>query len=83
MAIWYFKRKRFPGGGLNKHKDRLCAHGSQQKWGVKYWETSALLINWISVRFLLIISELAGLETQSIDFVLTFPQAKIDVPVFM
>ena len=27
QAIWYFKRNCFPDGTLNKHKDRLCAHG--------------------------------------------------------
>ena len=32
MAIWSFKRKRFPDGTLNKHKARLCAHGGQQTW---------------------------------------------------
>ncbi len=30
MAIRSFKQKRFPDGTLNKHKDRLCAHGGQQ-----------------------------------------------------
>ena len=30
MAIWSFKRKRFPDGSLNKHKARLCAHGGMQ-----------------------------------------------------
>jgi hypothetical protein len=34
MAIWSFKRKRFPDGTLNKHKARLCAHGGQQTWGL-------------------------------------------------
>ena len=37
----------------------------------------------VSVRFLLIISQLAGLETQALDFVLIFPQEKIDVPFYM
>ena len=83
MAIWSFKRKRFPDGTLNKHKARLCAHGGQQQWGVNYWETYAPVVNWISVRFLLIVSGLAGLETQDLNFVLAFPQAKLDVPVFM
>ena len=82
-AIWYFSRKRFPDGRLNKHKARLCAHGGQQQWGVNYWETYTPVVNWISVRFLLIISELTGLETQSIDFVLAFPHTKLDVPAFM
>ena len=83
MAIWSFKRKRYPDGTLNKHKDRLCAHGIQQQWGINYWETYAPVVNWVSVRFLLIISQLAGLETHALDFILTFPQAKLDVPVFM
>ena len=25
MEIWYFKRKQYPDGALNKHKSRLCA----------------------------------------------------------
>ena len=40
-------------------------------------------MNWISVHFLLILSELAGLESRTIDFVLAFPQAELDVPVYM
>ncbi|MEY3108605.1 MAG: hypothetical protein RL730_956, partial [Actinomycetota bacterium] len=83
MSIWSFKRKRLPDGTLNKHKARLCAHGGMQQWGVNYWETYAPVVNWISVRFLLIISEIAGLETKALDFVLAFPQADLDTPVFM
>ena len=83
MAIWSFKRKRFPDGSLNKHKARLCAHGGQQQWGINYWETYAPVVNWISVRFLLIIAQLGGLKTQALDFVLAFPQAELDVPVYM
>ena len=83
MEIWSFKRKRLSGGIRKKHKARLCHCGGQQQWGVNYWETYAPLVNFISFRFLLIISELEGLENQSIDFVLTFPQAKLDVPMFM
>ncbi len=83
QAIWSFKRKRFPDGSLNKHKARLCAHGGMQQWGINYWETYAPVVNWISVRFLLIMSEILGLETQAIDFVLAFPQAKLNVPVYM
>ena len=72
MAIWSFKRKRFPDRTLNKHNARLCTHGGHQQWSVNYWETYAPVVNWISVRFLLIISELADLETQALDFVLAF-----------
>ena len=61
MEIWSFKRKQYPDGTLNKHKARLCAHGGQQQWGISYWETYAPVVNWVSVIFLLIISQLVGL----------------------
>lgn len=38
MAIWSFKRKRFPDGRIMKHKARLCAHRGMQTWGENYWE---------------------------------------------
>ena len=40
-------------------------------------------MNWISIRFLLIIAQLLDLDTQAIDFVLDFPRADLDVPVYM
>jgi hypothetical protein len=83
MAIWSFKRKRFPDGSLNKHKARLCAHGGQQTWGQDYWETYAPVVTWASVRLLLIVAKVHGLSSKSIDFVLAFPQADLDVPVYM
>ena len=83
MAIWSFKTKRYPYGTLNKHKARLCAHRVKHQWGINYWEKYAPVVNWVSVRFLLIISQLAGLETQALDFVLAFPQAQLDVTVYM
>ncbi len=61
----------------------MCAHGDMQQWGIDFWEIYALVVNWISVRFLLILSEILGLDTQAIDFVLAFPQAKLNVPVYM
>jgi hypothetical protein len=83
MAIWSFKRKRYPDGTLNKHKARLCAHGGMQTWGQNYWETYAPVVNWASVRILLAVAKIHGLPSKSIDFVLAFPQADLEVPVYM
>lgn len=73
QAIWSFKRNRFPDSALDKFKARLCAHDGMQQWqwqwGVNYRDTYAHVVNWISVRFLLIPSEIAGLESRVIDFV--------------
>jgi len=66
-----------------KYKARLCAHGGMQTWGENYWETYAPVVNWLSVRTLMIISILHDLDTRSMDFILAFPQADLDVDVFM
>ena len=84
MSIWSFKRKRFPDDQLMKYKARLCDHGGIKRWGVKYWETHAPVVNWISVRTLLAVAKIHGLSSQSIDYVLTFPQADLNgVNMFM
>ena len=82
-AIWSFKRKQFPDGRINKHKARLCAHGGMQRWGENYWETYSPVVNMVTVKLLLVISKLHGLDSKSIDFVLAFPQAELDVDIWM
>ena len=80
-GIWSFKRKRFPSGALMKHKAQLCAHGGMQIWGIDFWETYSPVVNWITVRTLLAIAAIHNLPTSSIDFVLAFPHAELDVIV--
>ena len=41
------------------------------------------VVNWMSVRVLLILALLHNLQTRSIDFVLAFPQTKLESDVFM
>ena len=83
QAIWSFKRKRYPDGTLNKYKARLCAHGGMQQWGVSYWETYSPVVNMLTVRLLLALCNIHGLESKSIDFILAFPQADLDVDIWM
>ena len=72
MAIWSFKRKRYPDESLNKHKSRLCSHGGQQTWGQDYWDTYAPVVTWGSVRLLLVVAKIHNLDSKSINFVLAF-----------
>ncbi len=44
MAIWSFKRIRFPDATLNKHKAHICVHDGQQTWGQYYWDTYAPIV---------------------------------------
>ncbi len=83
MSIWSFKRKHYPYGSLNKHKAHLCAHGGMQTWWQNYWETYAPVVNWASIQILLAVTKIHGLSSKSIDFVLAFPQADLEVPVYM
>ena len=81
--MWSFKRKLSPDVTLNKHKARLCAKIGMQQWGINYWETYAPVVNWTSVRLLMILAQLRDLDTKAIDFVLAFPQADLEIPVYM
>ena len=83
LSIWSFKRKRFPSGKLMKHRARLCAHSGMQQWGLDFWETFSPVVMWITVRALLTVAAIHGLPSKCIDFVLAFPQAELDVDVFM
>jgi hypothetical protein len=78
MAIWSFKLNHYPDGSLNKHKACLCAHGGQQTWG-----QDAFVVTWASVQLLFIVAKIHGLISKSINLVLAFPQANLDVPVYM
>ena len=51
--------------------------------GVSTKETYTPMVNCISVQMLLAIASIHNLPSQLIDFVLAFPQADLDVDVYM
>ena len=83
MAIWSFKRKLYPDGSLNKHKSRLCDHGGQQTWGQYYRDTYDPVVTWSSVRLILVVANIYNLDSKSFNFVLSFPQSDLPIPVYM
>lgn len=83
-GVWSMKRKRRVGTGeVYKWKARLCIDGSSQKKGVNYWDTYSPVVSWETVRSLLTLAILNNWETRQIDFVLAFPQAKVECPMYM
>lgn len=54
-----------------------------QRLDENYWETYSPVVNMISVKLLLVIAKIHGLESKSIDFVLAFPQADLDIDIWM
>lgn len=84
QGVWSMKRKRRVGTGeVYKWKAQLCIDGSSQQKGVNYWDTYSPVVSWETVQSLLTLAILNGWETRQIDFVLAFPQAKVDCPMFM
>ena len=79
ILIWVLKRKYLSNNTLVKHKAQICAYGSHQQWDINYSETYVPVVNWISVRLLLVLSHIHSLETKLINFILSFPQATLEI----
>jgi Reverse transcriptase (RNA-dependent DNA polymerase) len=83
-AVWAMRRKRrIATQEVYKWKARLNIHGGKQEHGVNYWETYAPVISWTTIRLYLILALINGWETRQLDFVLAYPQADIEVPMYM
>jgi hypothetical protein len=76
-TVWSHRRKQKPYGTIYCHRSRICADGSQQQFGIDYTNTYAPVVNWTTVRILLILSVLLDLKSQQVDYVQAFPQATL------
>ena len=77
-STWAFKCKRYPDGTIRKFKGRFCARGDRQQKGVDFFETFAPVVNWTTVRLLLVMSIVLGLATSQADYTAAFVQSPID-----
>ena len=82
-STWAFKIKRFPSGLVRKFKARFCVRGDMQIEGVDFDETNAPVVNWITVRTLLILSQQLNLVTAQADYTAAFPQAELKDEVYV
>jgi hypothetical protein len=82
-SIWSYRHKRLPNGVFTKYKSRLCVNGREQAFGRDYWETYAPVATWPTIRLLLYLSSVLNLETRQVDYTSAFPQAELDIPVYM
>jgi hypothetical protein len=82
-SVWAFKRKRYPDGSIRKLKARICARGFEQIEGVDYFETFAPVVQWMTVRVVLIMTILLNLENKQIDYTAAFLQAPLDHDVYV
>ena len=83
-SVWSMKRKRdILTRKFTKWKARLNVHGGHQERGVNYFETYSPVVPWFSVRLLYITALLNKWYTRQIDFILAYPQADIEMEMFM
>lgn len=68
---------------MRKLKARFCVRGDKQVEGVDYFESYAPVVQWSTVRILLIATMMYGLETRQVDFNNAFAQAAFDEEVYV
>jgi hypothetical protein len=76
-------QKRTPSGAFPNYKARICTDGSQQQYGVDYWNTYAPVVSWSSVRLFLTLSHIHRWHSTQIDFTKAFTQPPIKEDVYM
>ena len=82
--VWSMRRKRrINTQEVYKWKARLNVHGGQQEHGVHYWDTYAPVVTWQTVRLFLVLSLLLGWQSRQLDFVMAYPQAPAEIPLYM
>ena len=77
-STWAFKLKRFPDGKIKKFKARFCARGDKQIEGVDYFETYAPVVQWTTVRLMIVLECLLGLVSKQGDITCAFLHAHLE-----
>ena len=82
--VWSMRWKRkIKTQEVYKWKAWLNVHGGQQVHGVHYWDTYAPVVTWQTVRLFLILSLILGWKSRQLDFVMAYPQAPAEMPLYM
>ena len=67
-STWAFKVKRYPDGLVKKIKSRFCSGGHRQIKDVDYFATYAPVVNWTTVRIILLLTAQLGLASKQVDY---------------
>lgn len=71
-CLWVLTLKRNEKGMIDRHKARLAIKGYRQKYGIGYLETYSPVVRIESVRLILFLALLLGLDARQIDFITAF-----------
>ena len=76
-STWALKIKRFPDGEVKKFKARFCVRGDHQEHGINYWETWSPVVQWSTIRTLMILAAKENLVSAQCDITAAFVTAPI------
>ena len=76
-STWAFKIKRYPDGRVKKFKARFCARGDKQKEGIDYFETWAPVVQWSTVRIVMILAIKLELTSVQCDITAAFIHGRV------
>jgi len=84
QAVWAMHcMQHIATGEVYKWKARLNIHGGRQIKGVRYWDTYSPMVHKASIHLALALSIIHGWHMAQMDFVLAYPQADIEVLLYM
>jgi hypothetical protein len=76
-STWAFKVKRYPDGTVKKFKGRFCARGDKQIQGVDFFETYSPVVQWTTIRLMLVLECILGLCSKQGDITCAFLHASL------
>jgi hypothetical protein len=76
-STWAFKIKRFPDGLVKKFKARFCVRGDMQKEGIDFFETWSPVVQWTTVRSMMVLAANRKLVTAQADITAAFVHAEL------
>jgi hypothetical protein len=83
-SVWAMQCKQdLTTGRVTKHKARLNLHGGKQEFGTNYYETYVPVVTWFAIRLLIVFGILFNWALCQVDFVMAYPQAPIEMDMFM
>ena len=82
-STWAFKIKRYPDGRVKKFKARFCARGDRQQEGIDYFETWAPVVQWSTVRIVMILAAKLGLNSVQCDITAAFIHGRVQETIYV
>jgi hypothetical protein len=76
-STWAFKIKHYPDGRIKKFKAQFCARGERQTEGVDYFKTWAPVVQWSTVRIVMILAIKLNLISIQCDITAAFIHGRV------